>query len=428
MTNTTDHATERPTVRQLLRDPDVRRLCLSNLVRTVGTGLVLSLATLYFVTVVDVTPARLGLGLTIAGLLAFLVSYPAGVAADRFGARTMTVAAGVLQGLSTASYVLATTVAWFIVTACAVAVMEAMSTSARGALVSQVLPRSTRAGARGLMRATNNVGLTAGAGLGALVLLDPVRASFVAGLLCAGLLQIGGALVCLRFREVPSDTDRSTVTATGHRDLPVLGLVLVNGVLAMNQGVLFVVLPVWLVSRTDIQESFFSAIIVVNTVFVVLFQTKVAWYGETLRGASRSLVACAVALGVTCLFFGAAADVGTGAAIVLLVIGAVTHVVAEMALAGGSWGAATALAPDHLHGQYLGLFSSSAQIGKALTPVTALALVSALGITGWIVLAGLFFAAALLVGPLTRAAEHSRERYVGRLPDVPDVPNAAVRT
>ncbi|WP_217548938.1 MFS transporter [Streptomyces sp. GbtcB6] len=410
-------ATDRPTIRSLLRDADVRRLCLSNLVRTVGTGLVLSLTTLYFVSVVKVSPAQLGIGLTIAGLLALLVSYPAGVAADRFGARTMTVAAGMTQGLATASYALVTSVPWFMVAACAVAVAEAAATSARGALVSQVLPRATRAGARGLMRATNNVGLTVGAGLGALVLLDPVRTSFVVGLLGAGLMQIGGALVCLRFREVASETDRSQVTAKGHRDLPVLGLVLVNGVLAMNQGVLFVVLPVWLVSRTDIQESFFSGIIVINTVFVVLFQTKVAWAGETLGGASRSLVVCAIGLGVTCLFFGAAADVGVGAGIALLVVGAVTHVVAEMALAGGSWGAATALSPDHLHGQYLGLFSSAAQIGKALTPVTALALVSALGVTGWVILSALFFVAALLVRPLVRAAVHSRERYVGQVLD-----------
>ncbi|WP_030816789.1 MFS transporter [Streptomyces sp. NRRL F-2799] len=417
MTGTTG-TTGRPSVRQLLRDTDVRRLCLSNLVRTVGSGLVLSLATLYFVTVVHVSAARLGVGLSVAGVLAFLASYPAGVAADRFGARVMTVAAGVMQGLATASYGLATTVTWFVVTACTVAVMEAMSTSARGALVSQVLPPSTRAGARGLMRATNNVGLTVGAGLGAIVLLDPTRAAFLVGLLGAGALQIGGALVCLRLRAVDSPADRSSVTATGHRDLPVLGLVLVNGVLAMNQGVLFVVLPIWLVSRTDIPESFFSMIIVVNTVFVVLFQTKVAWFGETLRGASRSLVVCAAALGVTCLLFAAAAaDVGVAVAIALLVAGAITHVVAEMTLAGGSWGAATALSPDHMHGQYLGLFSSTAQIGKALTPVTALALVSALGVTGWIVLAALFFMAALLVWPLVRAAVKSRERYVGQVLD-----------
>lgn len=411
------NATERPSVRHLLQDTDVRRLCLSNLVRTVGTGLVLSLATLYFVDVVEVSAARLGVGLTVAGILALLVSYPAGVAADRFGARTMTVAAGVAQGVSTASYVLTTSVLWFMVAAAAVAVTEAVSTSARGALVSQVLPRETRAGARGLMRATNNVGLTVGAGLGALVLLDPVRSSFVVGLLGAGLMQMGGALVCLRFREVPAEVDRSRVTARGHRDLPVLGLVLVNGVLAMNQGVLFVVLPVWLVSRTDIHESLFSAVIVVNTVFVVLFQTKVAWAGETLRGAKSSLGVCAGALGVTCLFFGAAADVGVGAGIALLVFGAVTHVVAEMTLAGGSWGVATALSPEHLHGQYLGLFSSAAQIGKALTPVTALALVSTLGVVGWIVLAAAFFVSGLLVRPLVAAAVRSRERYVGQVPE-----------
>ncbi|MGC5330425.1 MFS transporter [Micromonospora sp. DT62] len=408
--------TERYTTAQLLRDPDVRRLCASNLVRTIGTGLVLSVATIYFVTVADIPMVELGAGLTLAAVLAMLASYPTGVLADRFGARTATVAAGIAQGVATASYILATTTVTFIVVACAVAVMEAASTSARGALVSQVLPKSTRAGARGLMRATNNVGLTVGAGLGALVLLHPDRMTFAVGLLAAGLAQCGGALVCLRFpRPVPVAVDHSKPAAVGHRDLPVLALVLLNGVLAMNEGVMFVVLPVWIVSHTSIEQSFFSVLVIVNTVCVVLLQTRFARLGDTVRGARRALSMCAVSLSATCLLFGAAGSSGARWGYVLLLAGALTHVIAEMSLAGGAWGAATGLSPDHVHGQYLGLFSTASQIGRALTPVTALALVSGLQGTGWILLAVLFVATAAAVGPVVALAVRTRSRYFGEV-------------
>jgi MFS family permease len=400
---------------QLLRDADVRRLCATNLVRTIGTGLVLSLVTIYFVTVTHLPVTHLGAGLTLAAVLAMIAAYPTGVAADRFGARGATVAAGVGQGLATASYTLAVTTPVFVAVACAVAVLEAASTSSRGALVSQVVPKQTRAGARGLMRATNNIGLTLGAGLGGLLLLHPERSWFVVGLLAAGLAQGCGALLCLRLpRPAPAPVGVKAPGAVGHRDLPVLALVVLNGVLAMNQGVLFVVLPVWLVSHTSIRESFYSLVIIVNTVCVVLLQTVFARLGDTVRGARRALTLCALSLSVTCLLFGAAGGAGVTGGQALLIAGALTHVVAEMALAGGAWGAATGLSPEQLHGQYLGLFSTASQIGKALTPVVALALVSRFAQTGWLVLAALFVLTAALIGPVIAMAVRTRARYVGQ--------------
>ena len=62
-----------------------RRLCLQSALYAVGSGVFLAGNAVFFTRVVGLTPAQVGLGISISGLVAFLVSVPLGKAVDRVG-------------------------------------------------------------------------------------------------------------------------------------------------------------------------------------------------------------------------------------------------------------------------------------------------------------------------------------------------------
>jgi len=55
----------------------LRVLILTSLVRSLGTGVVVTVSTLYFVRQVPLSPAEVGLALSCAAVAALLVGYPA---------------------------------------------------------------------------------------------------------------------------------------------------------------------------------------------------------------------------------------------------------------------------------------------------------------------------------------------------------------
>ena len=65
--------------------PIARRLALQSLLFATAQGAFLTGSAVFFTEVVGLTASKVGLGLTIAGAVSFLVAYPAGKLVDRFG-------------------------------------------------------------------------------------------------------------------------------------------------------------------------------------------------------------------------------------------------------------------------------------------------------------------------------------------------------
>lgn len=70
-------------------DPGQRRLLLASLADALGTGLFLPISVIYLTRIVGLPATRVGLGLTIAGVVAVLAAPSAGPLPGRFGARTI---------------------------------------------------------------------------------------------------------------------------------------------------------------------------------------------------------------------------------------------------------------------------------------------------------------------------------------------------
>jgi hypothetical protein len=193
------------------------------------------------------------------------------------------------------------------------------------------------------------------------------------------------------------------------RDIPYLTFTGLNAVLALNSGLMEIALPLWLVMHTAAPAWLFSALIVMNTCLVVLFQVKVSTKGEGLVGSARSSRTAGFLLGVTCLLYGGAAGIGTTVAAGVLVLGMIAHTWGEMHQVAGEWGLSFKLAPAHAHGQYQGMLATGRAATSVAAPVLLIAVIGA-GRFGWALLAAVFIVAGALVPATAQWAVRSGGR------------------
>ncbi|MDQ3790512.1 MAG: MFS transporter, partial [Actinomycetota bacterium] len=190
-------------VRDLVPPPGpVRVLAVSGLARTIGFGIMMSVAVLYFTRAVDIPAARVGLGMTIAAACGMVASVFAGRAADRFGARDTAILLVIVQGVAVSCYGLVGGFVPFVIAVSVVISCHSSAEAARGALVAGVVPPDQRVATRALLHSITNLGVSLGAVAGGLALhLD--SGPFYAGVLIAcGVLFAGSGLVYLRLPAV----------------------------------------------------------------------------------------------------------------------------------------------------------------------------------------------------------------------------------
>lgn len=397
-------------VRHLIPDRGpIRVLAASNLARTIGNGVLVSVTVLFFTRTVGISAEQVGLGMTIASALGMLVSVPAGHVADVLGSRTAAVVFVTLQGLTICGYALVGGFVGFVVASTLVISAQSAADAARGALVAGVAQGKDRVRARAYLRSITNIGISIGAVAGGVALHFDSRAGYVSLLLVCGLLYAVAGLIFLAAPSVPpAQKSEDGPTWVILRDRPFAVVALLNTVLVMNGGILTVALPIWIAQRTQAPTLVYSGILLLNTVMVVLFQVRASKGSEDVAGGARALQRCGVLLAVCCGLFAFAAGQPAWLAVVVLGAGALVHVFGELLYSAGSWALSYELAPEHAQGQYQGLFGMSTQLGSMITPVAATTLIIGFGWPGWLVFAAVMLAAGLAAPSVARWAQSSR--------------------
>lgn len=393
-------------LRDLVPPPGpVRVLAASGLARTIGFGIMMSVAVLYFTRSVDIPAARVGLGMTIAAACGMVASVIAGRAADRFGARDTAILLVTVQGVAVSCYGLVGGFVPFVVAVSIVISCHSSAEAARGALVAGVVEQDKRVTTRALLHSITNLGVSLGAVAGGLALHFDSRPVYAGVLIACGVLFAGSGLVYLRLPPVervprPADGPRWEV----FRDKPFVLFAALNALLVMHDGIATVVLPLWIAERTNAPVPVYAAILLLNTVMVVLFQVRASRGSNDVAGGVRALRTSGVLLAACCALYALAAGQPSWVAAVVLLAGGAVHVFGELLQSAGSWALAFDLAPEHAHGQYQGVFNMSIQLGGVLTPMVGTALVMGAGWPGWVVLAALLLGAGLAAPVVARWA------------------------
>jgi MFS family permease len=397
-----------------------RVLALAQLTNSVGDGAYYVTSALYFTHVVGLAPARVGIGLSVAWAVGSLVGVPLGRLADRRGPRGTAVLLALATGLAVASFLVVRGFVPFLVVACAYASAQSGLSAARQALLAGLVATGERTGLLAQLQSTLNAGLAVGAGLGGLALHAGTRAAYlgvlaldaVSFLVCAGLLWrlptvAPDARVPSRLPAVAPVTVRRQGGLGVLSDRPYVLLTLLNTVLLLRMPLLSLGLPLWIAERTDAPTSLVSALFVLNTGAVMVFQVRMARGVTGVASATRAVRRSGWVMLAACAVFALSAEASPWVAVGVLVAGAVLQVVAEMGQSAGSWQLSFDLAPADRVGEYQGFFGTGVTVARTLGPLVLTSLLVGWGTPGWLLLGAVTLAASYAMGPATRRA-HGR--------------------
>lgn len=381
-----------------------RVLALAQLTNSVGDGAYYVTSALYFTHVVGLAPARVGLGLTLAWAVGSLVGVPLGRLADRRGARGTAVLLALATGAAVASFLVVRGFVPFLIAACAYASAQSGLAAARQALLAGLVSAGDRTRLLAHLQSTLNAGLAVGAGLGGLALSAGTRAAYlgvfaldaVSFLVCAGLL--------LRLPSVAPVAATASHGLGVLRDRPYVVVTLLNSVLLLRMPLLSLGIPLWITERTAAPAWVVSALFVLNTGAVMVFQVRMARGVTGLGSATRAVRRSGWVMLAACAVFALSAGVSPWVSVGVLVVGAVLQVVAEMGQSAGSWELSFDLAPADRVGEYQGFFGTGVTVARTAGPLVLTALLVGWGTPGWLLLGGVTLVASYAMGPAARWA------------------------
>ena len=381
-----------------------------------ATGSFLTGTAVYFTQIVGLTGAQVGLGMSIAGVVTLLLSLPLGRLSDHVGAKPLWVVGSLVEALLYFVWPMATGMTSFVLL---LAVLSAVGTAAmtgRNVYRIAVFPRDVRVRALAYMRSARNVGYTLGALAGGIALAIGTREAIMAVPILTGVLLLLNAVMVSTLPAIerppaPVAHDEQTAPAPpAWRNTGFIVLSACNGVLSSNQVLLNVVVPLWLVERTDAPHTLLAWLFGTNTVMAVLLQVRASRGSETVPGALRAVRLSGWSFVLSCLVISITHETVGWVSIALIWLGHVTITGAELWQSASDWGFQSELSDHRRLGDYQGVWSLGYQAEPIIFPALFTFLALQWGPPGWAVIAVIAVTAAVVAHPAARAAE----RYLAR--------------
>jgi MFS family permease len=408
------------------REPVARALTVATMAMSLSTGLFYAVSALYFTRTLGLTPTTVGFGLTVAGACGVVASYVAGWASDRVPADLIQRWSMVGQGLALLAYVFADGTAWFVLVACFAVGLRAAGGAARQAMIARWFTGPERVTTRAGLRVVTNVGIGLGTVVAAVALVLDTAAAYRITMAGAGVLLLLATVPLFGLgRRVPGLVERLLPEADDTHPRPgrspltdrtYLGAVAMATVFAINFGIQTVGVPLWVAGHTEAPTVVISLLMIVNTIFVAVFQVPASRGTHDLLVAGRTVRRAGLLVAVGCGLLAVAAYGGAGAAVVLLVLGALALAAGEVFSEAGNWGLAFELADPRSAGAYQGVSQTGYAVAAMLAPTVVTVTAIGHGTPGWALLAVLFLAAGVTTSRIAKRAAACTPTYSSSSP------------
>ncbi|MFJ6613254.1 MFS transporter [Streptomyces sp. NPDC091289] len=349
------------------------RFVSANVMDSLGNGLVLAFTVLYFTTTTSLSLGSIGAALSLGQLLALPTPVVAGLLIDRFGSRTVVIAANVLSAIGFCAFLAADSVWKIVVVQFVVQAGASIYWTSSRSLVLLAARRRDHARWFGFVSALRNIGGGFGAAVASLAIAwgsDWVRALILANALSfviAACLLAGWRPAAEEDAPRPVRTAESGGYGAVLRDMRYLRLVLANLAFVLAASMLPVLLALYITKVLHAATWLVGACMVGNMVLVALVQTLVSRLIERRRPA-RVLALAGVVNAVAFAVFGLLLAVPGWLVAGGLLLAMAVFTVAEMLSMPSSSELSASLAPDHIRGRYLGVFQLSWSLGNAVAP------------------------------------------------------------
>jgi MFS family permease len=407
--------------------PLVRRLSGQSVLSAFGDGVFLTGSAVFFTQIVGLSAAQVGLGLSVAGLVTFLLAVPLGKLSDRYGAKRVWAIASLVEALLYLAWLAVGGLLTFIAMMIVLENVTSASRSARNAYRFDVFPREERVASNAYFRAARNVGYTLGALLAGIALATNDDHVIRAVPLATAALLVLNATLVSRLPAVAHHAEEAPLEAaveeagdrrSALRNKGYVAMAVCGGILGTHQVLLNVVIPLWLVEETDAPRVLLAWLFGTNTVMAVLLQVAAARGVTTVADSLRAQRRGAFFFVLSCGIVLVTHDTVGWVTIALVWIGHVTVTGAELFQSAGEWGLQAELSDPARRGEYQGVSQLGYTLGTVWAPAAYTFLAMEWGTPGWFVIAGIVLVAAVLIHPAARAAE----RHLTRLDDTATQP------
>ncbi|WP_314248386.1 MFS transporter [Streptomyces kutzneri] len=383
---------------QLRRPPggrDARIMLLTQALDRAGTGVWAASSVLYFTFVVGLDAGQLGLLLGAAGVAGIAGSPLAGHLADRFQVRTLLIGCHLIR-LGALCVLLVVTDFGLLLLLFAVTHLGDRAAKTLEMLFATRVAGERRSTYQALSRSSANAGYALGAGLAAIGLAVGTRGAYQVLILANALSFLVAAALVWRTREPHgrglvaarpgAEEDAPVAGPSPWRDRGYLRFVLLDIPMNLDDSILGVGVPLWLVGHTAAPHALIPAFLVINTVLVVALQLRVSARVRDARQAAGAVGLYGLTTLACCLFLATAPAGGAWAASVVLLAAAVLATAAELMRSVSSWELAVSLAPQEARASYLGVAGMAQSVQKSAGPLLLTGAVMAAGPAGWLAL------------------------------------------
>lgn len=384
-----------------------RLLVFIGLVDAIGTGLYIAGFAVFFTRAAGMSVVEVGVGFTVANACGLVAMTPIGMLADRVGPRAAAILLHYWRGVGFIAFAFVHDFVTFLVVSCFVGIPTRAIDPVSQMYVDRHVGKDLRVRVLAVLRVVYNLGFSIGGLLTTLILVIDTRPAFLAIVVGNGATFLLAGFLLARVPLLADEPpDRRTARGWPRslrqgRYLVVTGL---NAVLVLNVTVLTMGIPLWVASRTEAPVAIVGPLVVLNTVLVVLLQVRLSRGTETREGGVRALrraglafAGCMALLALSGVLNAVGAVLAVVAATVLLTFGELWHF-------GGRLSVSYALAPRDRQGEYLSVFWLGSAAALMVGPLLITAGVVERGPLGWLGLAAVFAATALLIRPAVDAA------------------------
>ena len=375
-----------------------------------GTGVWAASAVLYLTVEAGFGAGHIGLLLGIGGVAGVFGSPVAGRLAARYPVCSLLIGCHLLR-LVTLCAILSSTAFGVLLPAVALTVFGDRAAKTLEMLFATEVAGPERATYQALFRSVANAGYALGAGIAAIglaigtlgayrVLIGLDALSFAAISLLVAQIRTKTAgsadpAAAARVAADPAATARAAAAAaptaraaSPWRDRGYLGFVLLDVFMTTDDPVLNVGLPLWLLTRTRAPHALVPAFWMMNTVLVVVLQTRVSSATKGPRDATKAVGRYGQLMLGCCAALAIAPACGPWLASVVLLTAAGLQTLAELMRSVSSWELAVSLAPAAARPSYLGVAGMSQSVQKCAGPLVLTGAVMVAGPVGWLALGG----------------------------------------
>ncbi|HET9842946.1 MAG TPA: MFS transporter [Nocardioides sp.] len=405
--------------------PLSRRLATQSLLFATAEGTFLTGSAVFFTQVVGLRAAQVGLGLTIAGVVSFLVAYPAGKVTDRIGPKRMWAVGALVGALMFAAWPFIGSFAGYVTMVVCFEIVENAGGAGRNAYILDVMPEDERVATQAYMYSALNVGFTLGAIIGGVALAFDNLTVMRWLPLFTLVIGLANAVFISRLPRAPHDVVRKgsgdaapQAEPAGRGPLHNVGWMLgslCSGTMWTNQVLLNVVIPLWLVQATDAPHWLLAWLFGTNTVLCIFLPAYTSRGVRTTSDALRSVRISGLFFLAACLITMATHSTAGFLTIFLVWLGHVAVTGAELYFSGANWALQATLMDPTRRGEYGGVSEVFSTLGGRWAPAlyTFLAMSwhpHSLPGAGWLVIAGIAMLAVVGMHPSVRMAERFLER------------------